>query len=82
MPSKRAKPKKQPRPDLLHGRDHVSQLYRAVRRYIQHYGGSLAVIGGVEILRWPSDLDNNFSVAVRCTGKLPVFSQPEAKDAE
>lgn len=74
--------KKRRQPDRIGGRDPVAQLYRAVKRYVEHHGGHLVIIGGISIIQFPDDSRFNFSVAIRCTGKLPVFSQPEAPNAK
>ena len=54
------------------GRDPISQLYRAVIRYVEANGGTLAVIGGISIIRF-DERDGNFTVGVRCSGKRPQF---------
>jgi hypothetical protein len=77
MPSNRAK-----KPSLPTGRDPVSQLYRAVARYVASKGGSVLVTGGIQILRWPGDGVGNFAVGVKCTGKLDTTAFREGrKDA-
>lgn len=60
----------------IKGRDPISQLYRAVYRYVSCNGGSVAVIGGIQLIQWPTDASGNFTIAVKCTGKLPAFAQP------
>lgn len=66
-----AKPKK--KRDVLAGkRDPESQLYRAVRRYVESKGGALVVIGGIETQEWPEDGRLKFRVAVRCMGRKPT----------
>ena len=65
---------------LISGRDPVSQLYRAVDRYVKSKGGSIVVIGGIQIQQWPGDASNNFVVAVKCMGRLPKFAEaPNAR---
>ena len=59
--------------DPLRGRDAISQLYRAVQRYVNENNGSLLVVGGIEIQEWPGDLPHNFRVAVHCTGVKPAL---------
>jgi hypothetical protein len=61
----------------INGRDPVSQLYRAVIRYVESKGGAIAVIGNVEIQEWPGDPKFNFRLAVRCTGRKPVIAGVE-----
>jgi hypothetical protein len=53
------------------GRDPASQLYRAVVRYVESKGGSIFVIGGVQIQEWPGEFSGNFRLAVKCTGRKP-----------
>lgn len=68
--TERGKKKKR---DVLAGkRDPESQLYRAVRRYVESKGGSLVVIGGIETQEWPEDGRFKFRVAVKCMGKKPT----------
>ena len=65
------------------GRDPVSQLYRAVIRYVESQGGKLFVIGGVQVQEWPEDFAYNFRIAVRCTGRKPTFEPlPEGRKAK
>lgn len=59
------------------GRDPVSQLYRAVLRYVEANNGSILVIGGIQIQEWPDAGKFNFSVAVKCTGHKPTFGKKE-----
>lgn len=54
---------------LITGRDPVSQLYRAVDRYVKSKGGSLVVIGGIQVQQWPGDPAHSFVVAVKCMGR-------------
>lgn len=58
--------------DPLAGRSPEMQLYRAVRRYATSLGGSIVVIGGVEVQTWPSDPDGVYRVAVKCLGRVPT----------
>lgn len=74
--TKRGKKKKR---DVLAGRrDPESQLYRAVRRYVESKGGSLIVIGGIETQQWPDDREMMFRVAVKCMGRKPTPPTVEA----
>lgn len=52
----------------------TDRLYKAVLAYVEAYGGSVVVIGGVAIVR-ESPREFNYGLMVRCTGKLPVFQQ-------
>ena len=72
MSSRSRKTKAEKRDVLAGKRDPESQLYRAVRRYVESKGGSLMVIGGVETQEWPEDGKFKFRVAVRCMGRKPA----------
>lgn len=64
--SKKSKPSSEP---------HVDQLYKAVQNYVERGGGSLIVIGGVQILEWPSDKNKYvFHISVKCLGRKPKFT--------
>lgn len=71
MSVKSRKAKSKTRDVLAGRRDPESQLYRAVRRYVESKGGSLLVIGGIETQQWPDDRALMFRVAVRCMGRKP-----------
>lgn len=58
--------------DVLAGNSPDLQLYRAVRRYVEDHGGSVLVIGGIEIQSWPGDPEGAFRVAVRVVGHRPT----------
>ena len=60
--------------DVLAGRDPTMQLYRAIRRYVESGGGNILVIGGIEVQQWPGDPAHAYRVAVKITGKKPVFA--------
>lgn len=67
------KKKKARKKDPLAGdRTPTGQLYRAVRRYIEANGGSILVIGGVQLQSWPGDSEFKFTLGVRCMGKRPT----------
>lgn len=72
------RPSRKPRKvrDVLEGRDPTMQLYRAVRRYVQSKGGSLLMIGGIEVQEWPGDGKAMYRVAVRLLGRKPVLTEP------
>lgn len=59
--------------DVLTGRDPVSQLYRAVRRYVEHNKGSIVVIGGIRVEQWPADREHCYHLAVKFMGRKPVL---------
>lgn len=66
------KKKRKRHPDVLAGRAPDLQLYRAVRRYVQNLGGSIVVIGGIEIQTWPGDREFTYRVAVHVLGRKPT----------
>lgn len=68
VPADRTKKKRDPLAGL---RDPTSQLYRAVRRYVESKGGSILVIGGVQVEQWPGDGEFKFVVGIRCMGRKP-----------
>lgn len=71
--SSRSRKTKSKKRDVLAGkRDPESQLYRAIRRYVESKGGSLMVIGGIETQEWPGEGEFKFRVAVRCMGRKPA----------
>lgn len=64
------------RKDPLAGkRDPVSQLYRAVKRYVESNNGSVLVIGGIQIEQPLGERDFIYHVTVRCTGRLPSLKE-------
>lgn len=52
-------------------KDSLDKLYDSVVEYIEQKGGKVVVIGGVEIARYPGDLEHNFLLSIRVTGKAP-----------
>lgn len=55
-------------------RDPVSQLYRAIRRYVEHHDGNIIVVGGIQVQEWPEDsFKGKYTIAVQCLGKRPSF---------
>lgn len=50
----------------------IDKLYEAVRDYIESKGGSVVVIGGIQIIQMPDDLKYNWGLNVRITGKKPT----------
>ena len=57
----------------------MDRLCRAVSNYVEANGGVVAVTHEIQIQEWPSDGPLQFTVAVKCSGRKPVFA---AKDAE
>lgn len=56
---------------------HVDRLYRAVGNYVKKTGGSILVIGGVQVQEDVGSV--NYRIAIKCTGKPPKFVEREAK---
>lgn len=76
---RKKKAKKEKRFPML-GRSLHDRLYRAVVNYVEAHGGSLIVIGGIDVQQFPTDRVGNFRVAVRCTGRPPVFKPKPSGD--
>lgn len=55
--------------------DLVDDLYQVVRRYVENNGGVVLVVGGIQIVEWPSDNAGVFHVSVKCTGRKPDFAR-------
>lgn len=53
----------------------VNRLYKAVENYVRKSGGKVIVIGGIQIQEWPGDGKFKFTVAVKCCGRKPKFSE-------
>lgn len=71
---KRKSKRKQPSPE-----PQVDALYKAVQAWVEHNGGKLVVIGGIQVQQWPQDREFIFHVAVKCMGRLPKFTKMEQK---
>ena len=54
----------------------IDDLYAAVNAYVKSIGGSIIVIGGIEIQEWPLDSEFKFRVAVHCLGLNPTVRLP------
>lgn len=55
--------------------DIIDDLYLAVQQYVESNGGNVVVIGGVQVQQWPFDLEHNFTIGIRCTGKKPKLDK-------
>lgn len=69
--------KRKKRRDPLAGkRDPVSQLYRAVRRYVEHHNGNIIMIGGLGLMDLSAEdrMRGKYNLVVKCLGKRPTFS--------
>lgn len=51
----------------------VDRLYKAVDFYVRAKGGSLVIVGGIQIQEWPGDPVGKFTVGVQCLGRKPEF---------
>lgn len=56
---------------MITGRKPSDALQRSVVRYIESRGGSVLVVGEIQIQQWPGELPCNFTIAVKCTGRKP-----------
>ena len=66
------KPKKEKK--MIRTGDRITDnLYNAVRDYVEAKGGSVIVIGGIQIIQMPNDLKFNWGLNVRITGKKPIL---------
>jgi hypothetical protein len=52
--------------------DPTDRLLYAVGHWLESVGGSAAVAGGISVQRWPEDRDMQFTVAVKCLGRVPT----------
>ena len=51
--------------------DETDGLFEAARAYVKCHGGSIVVIGPIELQRWPQDSKHAYRLAIRFTGKPP-----------
>ena len=58
----------------------IARLYRAVEAYVNHNGGKLIVVGGIEVQRWPLEDEWKFTVGIRCMGVAPTFKPPAKRN--
>lgn len=61
---------------------HVDRLYKAVANYVKMVGGSVVVIGGVQIQQWPGDGEFRFTVGIRCSGRKPDFPPSDIQEGK
>lgn len=57
-------------------------LYRVAEGYIRAAGGSVAVIGGVEVQRWSGEPRLKYRLAIRITGEPPHYAPEAPQDTE
>ena len=57
---------------IIRGRDPISQLYRAVERYVKANNGNVLVIGGVQVQQWPGTTGAQYVIGVKCLGTKPT----------
>ncbi len=57
----------------------IDRLYKAVDHYVKVHGGSVAVIGGIQIQRWPDYNNFSYRVSVKCTGRKPELESAKKK---
>ena len=58
-------------------RDYAHNLQAAVQHWVQANGGSLVLIGEIEVQDWIEGL-GKFRVAVRCIGRKPQKKQDKS----
>ena len=68
MPKKKSKPRKK--------LDATDKFYRAAANYVESIGGKAVVIGGTQIIQWPTDASGNFTLGIRIMGRRPT-KEPE-----
>lgn len=49
----------------------IDDLHDAVKRYVEHHGGTAVIGGNVELIQYPTDAKFNYRIAIRITGKPP-----------
>lgn len=54
------------------------KLYKAVADYVKINGGTVLVAGGIQVIQFPEELKGNWSLAVKCTGVMPVYAQKDS----
>jgi hypothetical protein len=52
------------------------KMYKSVAAYVEANGGKVLVAGGIQIIQWPGGSEFNFTVGIRCTGRIPKFAAP------
>lgn len=62
-------------------KDATDRLYRAVAAYLKSKGGMAIVVGGIQIIEWPSDQKYHFTVGIKVTGHKPKFPAEGAGDS-
>ena len=55
----------------------TDDLYEAVANYVKVHGGLVVVAGGVKIIQEPADLQYNWTIGIRCTGRCPTLFAPD-----
>ena len=58
--------------------DDTDNLYKAVQEYIEGRGGEVFVIGGVQILQYPSDPKYKYSISIQFVGRKPLPSSTKS----
>jgi hypothetical protein len=75
MPTTKKREGRKAKRNPLSGREPWQQLYRAVERYVKSKGGSIVVIGGIQIQEWRGDPKGVYVVAVTVLGRKPTFAE-------
>ena len=57
--------------------DDTDKLYLTVQEYIENRGGKVLVIGGVQIVQYPSNAKHKYSIAIKFLGRKPSLIKEE-----
>lgn len=57
--------------------DPEKQLFVSVARWVSSLGGIVLVAGGIQLQKWSQDGPDNFTIAVKCTGRAPKKREPK-----
>lgn len=60
--------------------DAVMNLYHAVAKYVESKDGNVVVAGGIQCQLWPSDAPHQFTIAVKCSGSPPKYTESGESD--
>jgi len=60
--------------------DPLDRLYQAAADYIEWRGGTVVVVGGVEVQRWPTERKFNYTLGIRVTGRPPTQDESEVSE--
>jgi len=52
----------------------TDNLYKAVDAYVKAKGGKVQVIGGIQVIDFPSSPKYNWTLGIKCTGSRPEYA--------